>query len=142
MTRRKSSAAVEKEIVRVADFSRQELVELWVKAHGHSPPKGIKRGLLERDHAHRLQGKAFGRLKPATAKALLAIARGQNVQSSSSSLSLKPGTRLVREWNGIPHQVDVTDDGYIWSGKCFASLSAVAKAITGAHWSGPRFFGV
>ncbi|MBZ0218699.1 MAG: DUF2924 domain-containing protein, partial [Fimbriimonadaceae bacterium] len=127
---------------RVAELRREELVELWIRAHGHPPPKGIKRGLLERDYAHRLQAKAFGRLKPATAKALLAIARGQSEECSSPAPSIKPGTRLVREWNGEPHQVDVTDEGYLWGGKCFASLSAVARAITGAHWSGPRFFGV
>jgi hypothetical protein len=54
----------------------------------------------------------------------------------------KPGARLVREWNGRTYQVDVTDGGYVMDGKTWRSLSAIARHITGAHWSGPRFFGV
>ncbi len=52
------------------------------------------------------------------------------------------GTRLIREWNGVTHVVDAVDDGFIWQGARYGSLSAVARAITGARWSGPRFFGV
>lgn len=53
---------------------------------------------------------------------------------------LSPGTVLVREWNGVPFAVTVTDDGFLWLGRRYASLSAVASAITGVHWNGPRFF--
>jgi hypothetical protein len=53
---------------------------------------------------------------------------------------LSPGTVLVREWNGVPYAVTVTDDGFLWDGRRYASLSAVASAITGVHWNGPRFF--
>jgi hypothetical protein len=56
--------------------------------------------------------------------------------------SLRPGARLVREWNGHAHTVDMTENGYQWDGKAYRSLSAVARAITGVRWSGPRFFGV
>lgn len=142
MTRKLSIATVEEEVDLIADLPRADLVDHWVGAHGHAPPKGIKRGLLERDHAYRLQGKVFGRLKPATSKALLAIAGDQSAMPISTIAPLKPGTRLIREWNGITHQVDITDKGYDWNAQHYASLSAVAKAITGAHWSGPRFFGV
>lgn len=55
---------------------------------------------------------------------------------------LAPGTSLLRDWNGTQHKVDVTGDGFIWQGQRFRSLSAVAYAITGARWSGPRFFGL
>ncbi|MDP3459099.1 MAG: DUF2924 domain-containing protein [Hyphomonas sp.] len=48
----------------------------------------------------------------------------------------------MREWNGREHVVDVTVDGYVWNGRTWRSLSAIAKEITGAKWSGPRFFGV
>jgi hypothetical protein len=54
----------------------------------------------------------------------------------------RPGTRLVREWNGRSHFVDVSEDGFVFDGKTYRSLSAIAKRITGAHWSGPRFFGL
>ena len=54
----------------------------------------------------------------------------------------KPGSRLIREWGGRTHSVAVSEDGFEWNGKTWRSLSAIAREITGAHWSGPRFFGV
>jgi len=54
----------------------------------------------------------------------------------------KPGTRLLREWNGKLHAVLVDDDGFLFDDRRFASLSHIAREITGAHWSGPRFFGL
>jgi len=56
--------------------------------------------------------------------------------------TLRSGTRLARRWNGVTYSVLVTDDGFVLGGRSFTSLSHVAEAITGAHWSGPRFFGV
>ena len=56
--------------------------------------------------------------------------------------ALASGTRLMREWNGRMHVVDVTDDGFVFDGKTYRSLSAIARRITGVHWSGPRFFGL
>ena len=60
----------------------------------------------------------------------------------ASSPRLKPGGRLLREWSGITHVVDVVECGFVWRGERHRSLSAIAQAITGAHWSGPRFFGI
>jgi hypothetical protein len=54
----------------------------------------------------------------------------------------KPGTRLVREWHGVTYEVVVTDDGYLWQDRVYRSLTAIAREITGANWSGPRFFGL
>jgi len=54
----------------------------------------------------------------------------------------RPGTRLVREWQGRVHEVVVLDEGFLWSGKRHGSLSEIARAITGTRWSGPRFFGL
>lgn len=56
--------------------------------------------------------------------------------------NMNAGARFLREWNGVTHVVERRAAGYLWNGKTFASLSAIAKEITGAHWSGPRFFGV
>ena len=53
-----------------------------------------------------------------------------------------PGTRLMREWNGRMHVVDITEEGILFDGKLYRSLTAVARRITGTHWSGPRFFGL
>ncbi len=57
-------------------------------------------------------------------------------------LSLKPGARLVREWHGRTHTVTVTEDGFEYAGTNYPSLTKIAKMITGASWSGPRFFGL
>jgi hypothetical protein len=57
-------------------------------------------------------------------------------------LSLKPGARLVREWHGRTHTVTVAEDGFEYAGTTYPSLTKIAKKITGAHWSGPRFFGL
>ena len=62
--------------------------------------------------------------------------------ASPFALTLKEGGRLLREWNGVTHTVEVLEDGYRWNGDTYRSLSAVARAITGARWSGPRFFGL
>jgi hypothetical protein len=95
--------------------------------------------------AYDIQEQAFGGLKPEIRKALtldslgsierVPARRGQN-------RVIKPGTRLIREWNGRTHHVEAVDGGFLWNGKLHRSLSTIAKAITGAHWSGPRFFGI
>lgn len=69
------------------------------------------------------------------------LARGEALPSANER-QLKPGTRLVRQWNHATYVVLVTDDGYVMDDRRFTSLSQIAKAITGAHWSGPRFFGL
>lgn len=63
-------------------------------------------------------------------------------KKARQGVMLSPGTRLVRDWNGRRHCVDVGDKGFIFDGKTYRSLSAIARKITGAHWSGPRFFGL
>ena len=72
-----------------------------------------------------------------TTRRLKQIASGKTLPTEA-----RPGSHLVREWNGRTYQVEVTGRGYVMDGKTWRSLSAVAKHITGAHWSGPRFFGV
>lgn len=95
--------------------------------------------------SYRLQERAFGRLSKATLRRLqlyqsdrLIVERRRHRDASS----LKPGTRLVREWHGVTHTVVVLEEGVEWCGKRYRSLSIVAREITGAHWSGPRFFGL
>lgn len=127
----------------LADLDRAELVKRWHDIYGVMPPKGIKRGLLERAIAYHLQTRPGERLQPAVRKQLLRIAGGEPEPMTARKASdLKPGARLLREWHGITHQVDVTEAGFVWQGEMFKTLSSVAGAITGAHWSGPRFFGL
>jgi Protein of unknown function (DUF2924) len=62
--------------------------------------------------------------------------------SPDPGLALKPGARLVREWHGHTHTITVTEDGFEYAGTSYSALTKIAKKITGAHWSGPRFFGL
>ena len=138
---------IDEAIGRLADLSREQLVELWIKAHGRKPPKGVKRALLERSAAYRIQARAVGGLKPATRRHLLALANGRSKKPSQTPAARKPsvprpGARLVRQWRGKTHSVDVVDGGFLWDGTRYRSLSAIAREITGARWSGPRFFGL
>jgi len=138
-----SVMAIEEKIRCLGNLSREELVRSWSKVHNNPPPKGIKRSLLERNRAYQLQVKTFGKLKISTAKTLLAIANGQEIKSGPSDRgNISPGMHLIREWHGVTHRIEVTASGFDWNGRSYASLSAVALAITGARWSGPRFFGL
>lgn len=157
-------ARIENEVAALGGLTREELAARWVRAYGCPPPKGVKRGLLERAAAWHLQARHFGGLSPTARKAIRdAVKLGQGTRTDdprghrdikaqrrvaqrdlplAPDPMLKPGTRLVREWNGRTHIVDVSDAGFVFDGKTYGSLSAIAKRITGAHWSGPRFFGL
>lgn len=87
------------------------------------------------------QCKALGGLPAATRRALRQIASGGDA-SATIPARLSTGAHLVREWNGRTYQIQVTDGGFEMDGKKWSSLSAIAKHITGATWSGPRFFGL
>lgn len=105
----------------------------------------MSRPLLVRAVAYEMQAKVYGGLKAATERRLSLIAHGKEDSdrgNCNTAAKLRPGARLVREWNGTTHTVEVVEGGYLWSGNRYRSLSAIARAITGAHWSGPRFFGL
>ena len=95
--------------------------------------------MLRRFLAFELQSQRSGGLSRQTKAALI---HKDTKPKKQSSAKLKPGGRLIREWNGVTHVVDVTEVGFTWRGKTWRSLSVIAREITGAHWSGPRFFGL
>ncbi len=134
-----------REIGVLADLPRSELVERWQTLHRTTPPKCISRRMLVGAIAYAMQAKMYGGLKPAVRRQLRKMAHGDvnggKVNAVSSS-KLMPGARLIREWNGRTHVVEVIDGGFVWNGERHGSLSAVARTITGARWSGPRFFGL
>ena len=134
------AASVEREIAALGAFDRSTLLQHWRSAFGREAPPRLSRPLMEKAIAHDMQVKAFGGLSARTIRALKAAAKPE--AASASSRPPSRGTRLVREWNGILHEVDVMDDGYHWRGQRHRSLSAIALAITGTKWSGPRFFGI
>ena len=136
---------IEREIGALADLPRSELVERWRTLYRTTPPKCISRRMLVGAIAYAMQAKMYGGLKPAVRRQLRKMAHadvtGGKINAVSSS-KLKPGARLIREWNGRTHVVEVIDGGFVWNGERHGSLSAVARTITGARWSGPRFFGL
>ena len=134
---------LESEIAALGELSRPALVARWQKLCRADPPKGISQRLLIRGIAYEMQAKRYGGLKPATARRLRMISGGASDHVSRTTAPvLQPGARLIREWNGTTHVVEVIEDGYVWNGDRHRSLSAIARAITGARWSGPRFFGL
>ena len=138
-------ARLEREVDALANLTRVELVERWRALYRTDPPKGISRRLLIRAIAYEMQAKRCGGLKPATDRRLRTIANGtvNGIHGGRKTAPrLEPRTRLVREWNGVSHVVEVVEDGFIWNGDRHRSLSSIARAITGARWSGPRFFGL
>ena len=120
-------------------MSRKDLLPLWQQVFGERAPKGLSQSLLRRFLAFELQCRRHGGL---SAKVKRVLENGTEVAAKPQSAMLKPGGRLLREWNGTTHVVDVTKDGFLWKGETWRSLSAIAREITGAHWSGPRFFGL
>jgi hypothetical protein len=134
-------AAIEVEIERIRLLDLDALRAEWRKVFKRPPPSCLSKDILGRMIAYRLQEQALGGLDPRTAKMLDRLARGGKALAELNKL-LKPGTVLLREYQGERHEVTVTLDGYIWRGATFTSLSAIAGAITGTSWNGRRFFGV
>jgi len=136
------------QIAELAELPRAELVRLWINAHKAPPPKGIGSRLLELSAAYVIQAKMFGDLDRSTKRALtaaLSISGADTVPIDAQhklAKKLNPGSRLVRVWNGKTHQVEVLEKGFSWNDRSYRSLSAIAREITGARWSGPRFFGL
>jgi hypothetical protein len=131
-------AAVAAEIERVRSLSGFALRRRWQAVFGRAAPEQLTADLLRRMIANRLQEEAFGTLDRATLKLLDGLARRDG--SRTAERNLKIGTVLVRDYQGQRHTVMVAPEGYVWEGNPYSSLSAVARAITGSAWSGPRFF--
>ncbi len=116
----------------------------WRRLYREPAPQ-LSSDLLARGIAWRLQEKQLGGLAPAVERELIRLAE-QGAQPpqryAPAAVSLRPGTRLVRSWNGETYSVLVTDDGYRMGDQTYRSLSMIALAITGTKWSGPRFFGL
>jgi Protein of unknown function (DUF2924) len=126
-------------------IARMELPVLrteWRRLYRKPPPHRLSRDLLIRGIAYKIQEAVHGGLSKSTLRRLKALSE-QTATGVTTKLArqaaFKPGTKLLREWNGTTHEVRVLANGYEWRGQTYVSLSRIAKAITGAHWSGPRF---
>jgi len=120
-------------------MDRAALIAAWSEIFGIPVPKRLSSPFLRRFLGFEVQARQFGGLPKGFAEKLV---RAANEKADTKSSALKPGGRLIREWNGVTHAVDVVEGGFIWDGQRHSSLSAIARAITGARWSGPRFFGL
>jgi hypothetical protein len=140
---RSDNRAIERELDRIRSLGLAELRLDWQRLHHSEPPK-TSRDLLVLALGYRIQELQHGGLGRSTRRKLQTIAKDLRAGrvGPTPNLSLKPGARLVREWHGSTHTVTVTEDGFEYAGTNYPSLTKVAKKITGAHWSGPRFFGL
>lgn len=127
---------VEARLAEIEAMKPTALKEEWCKVHGQNPPP-VAASLLARVLAYDVQCRAQGGVGARMRQRLIG-AGGRR----ATPPALQPGTQLVREWGGESHHVLMEEKGKCtYKGRSFASLSAVARHITGAHWSGPRFFG-
>ena len=134
--------ALEAEIARIRALGFHDLRTLWRSTFRALPPLAFTKDLMARFICWHIQEQALGGLDQNATRLLEGLARGNKPTAGHRSRRLKAGTVLVREYQGERHTVTVAGDGYVWREATFASLSTIARAITGTAWSGPRLFGV
>ena len=125
------------EIARIRALGLNELRTLWHSTFRAPPPLAFTKDLIARFICWHIQEQAFGGLDQKASKLLDGLVRGDK-PNTDRSRRLKPGTVLVREYQGERHTVTVVSDGYVWRDDTYASLTTIARAITGTAWSGPR----
>jgi hypothetical protein len=131
-------------IKNLPEMNKEALCQQWQKFFSNPPPDGIRKELMVRMLAYRIQEQAFGGLKPKIRRRLdqMAIAVSRSPSSAANITRTKSGTRLIRSWQGKTHTVTVEESGYQYEGRRYRSLSEIARQITGTQWSGPLFFGL
>jgi len=131
-----------KQLADLRDKPQDELKALWQEYFGTEPP-AYRRGFLVRGLAQRIQELTFGGLPAPHQARLDALVEDKPAKrKAEGGASLLPGTKLVRDWQGVSHHVTVMQDGFEYRGRRFKSLSAIANTIAGTRWNGWTFFGV
>src|SRR3984893_2783393 len=141
----KAAIDIAKALARFSELTIFELRGEWRRLHRMPPPMRLSRDLLMRGITYKLQERPLGGLSKSIVRKLERLnleSQASDAQKPPPPISLTAGTRLVREWRGVTHTVLVYADGFEWNGRRYRSLTIVAREITGAHWSGPRFFGL
>ncbi len=128
---------------RLAGLEGDALKAEWVRRYGARAPN-LSPELLRLGIGFKLQEERLGGLGRSTRGFLRQLAARVAEPENKSPIprKLTPGTRLVRDWHGVGHTVVVLEDGFEYDGQRWRSLTSIAKAITGSHWNGPRFFGL
>jgi Protein of unknown function (DUF2924) len=131
------------EIAGLAGQPTQELRRVWRTFYHTGPPLGLSRDLIIRGVVDKLQQRAHGGPTSALQRRLriLAAEFEKGARSFHPGGAPKSGATLVRQWRGQTYTVLVREDGFEFDGQRHRSLTVIAERITGAHWSGPRFFG-
>lgn len=139
-------AALADQLAGLATMSPAQLRAEWRRWHkGQIMPPGLGRELASRAIAWRMQERVQGGLRPASIRELQRLTKQMRETGDleiSHELRLKPGTKLVRQWHGRIYHVMVLDEGFKFQSRHYGSLTPIAQEITGAKWSGPRFFGL
>jgi hypothetical protein len=142
---------LQQEIAHLRDLDIDGLRLQWRNLFGRMAPNHLPKFLLLRMIAYRMQANAYGDIGKNARRTLDRLTRKRAGQGGAESAtrpsqanprSLRAGTVFMREWAGVMHRVTVADDGFVWNGATYPSLSKVACAITGTRWNGPRFFGM
>jgi hypothetical protein len=139
------SAKLAQELAGLAHLDENGLSNHFRRLYGVDSPARLRRPLLIRAVAYRMQEIALGGLKPSARQLLTSFADNASARRSTHARherKIKPGTTLLREWHGVQHRLTVLEDGVNFDGKRYRSLSEVARTITGSHRSGPLFFGL
>jgi hypothetical protein len=124
---------------------KPELLALWQELFAKPAHSRLRRNLMIPILAYRIQENAYGGLTPSTRQRLQKLAADLKQNRKAPLLltpQLKPGTKLLRQWQGEIHEVLVGDEGFEYRGRGYESLSEIARQITGTRWSGPLFFGL
>ena len=119
------------EIAKLPSRSREDLSGFWKEFWGRDPPGHMGRGLMLLAIAWQMQARSRGMQWRRPGKA-----------RHSAVAAVRPGTKFIREWRGEMHEVLATQEGFLWKGRSYKSLSVIARTITGMRWSGPIFFGL
>jgi len=127
-------------------MNRDALCRQWRECFRNPAPVGVRREILVRILAYRIQEQAYGGLSTQSRRRLdemaAAMSTGNPKAAISNMVSAKPGTQLIRSWKGKTHMVTIEESGYQYEGHQYRSLSVIARHITGTQWSGPLFFGL
>lgn len=136
---------LEAELFEINQFDRETCVAHWHKLHKVPPPSHLSLQFMRKALLFEAQKRTYGGLsRPVQSALKRALKANSNGLKHTAKIgpSLKNGAHLIREWNGKTYKVEVKENAFQMNGRDYSSLSAIAKHITGAHWSEPRFFGI
>jgi len=134
-----SNSSLDSLLAEIGSLAYTDLKVRYEEVIDRPPPPRLSQDLLRRALAYQIQASRIGGLSHKVEKLLRAAS---TPKADKENQRLIAGTQLIREWQGQMHVVDILENGYRWRDERFASLSAVARKITGTRWSGPRFFGL